>query len=72
MGDAGVVWWGVVVFCWWVLFMTSQVSTALFQISAGSEDAAASGTGISTAGSAGAGATGAVVGEGGLGHCFGK
>ena len=71
MGDAEVVWWGVVVFCWWVLFMTSQVSTALFQISAGSEDAAASGTGMSTAGSA-AEATGAVVGEEGLGHCFGR
>ncbi len=66
-----VVWLGGVVFCWWVLFMTSQVSTALFQISAGSEDAAGSGTGMSTAGSASE-ATGAAVGETSLGHCFGR
>ena len=72
MGGAvrpGVVWWVVVVFCWWMLFVTSQVSVALFHDSVRSDDAA--GTGMSTAVSA-AGGTGAVVGGVGLGHCFGR
>ena len=53
--------------------MTSQVSTELFQISAGSEseDTAGSGTGMFTAGSVSEEA-GAEVGEARVGHCFGK
>ena len=62
-----VVWLGGVVFCWWVLLMTSQVSDELFQISAGS----GSGTGMFTAGSVSEEA-GAEVGEARVGHCFGK
>ena len=58
---------GGVVFCWWVLLMTSQVSDELSQISA----KPISGTGVFTAGSV-TGEAGAGVGEARVGHCFGK